>query len=99
MLTQYAGPHGGPWGADGGGGGWWWIAWPIGWLVFLAVVGLVVWAVVRASQRNQPAATGYTQGVGYVPSATEGARRILAERFARGEIDEEEYRNRLNELS
>lgn len=84
--------HDGHW----GGGGWWWVAWPIGWLVFLAVLGVLVWFVVRASQR--PGAT-YPSSPAGPSNATEGARRILAERFARGEIDEEEYRHRLGELS
>lgn len=80
-------------GWHGGDGGWWWLAWPIGWVVILAVIGLGVWLLVRATGQNRPG------GVAYTASPTEGARRILADRFARGEIDEEEYRNRLAALS
>jgi len=60
----------------------------IGWLVMLVVIGLVVWAVVQAtsgsSSRND--------------DPISSAQRILADRFARGEIDEEEYRRRSDEL-
>jgi putative membrane protein len=65
------------------GRGWWW-AMGIGWLVFLGLI--VVLAVVLARH--------------YRP--TGGARRTahdtLDERFARGEIDEDEYRSRRDAL-
>jgi len=63
------------------GWGWMWVVGPL-WLIVLgALVGLIVWLVVRSS--------------GQSPTATQGdARRILAERFARGEIDEDEFRRR-----
>jgi putative membrane protein len=61
--------------------GWWWVM-GIGWLVFLAaVVSLVVLFL-----RQRPA-----HGDGDRRSRPE---ELLAERFARGEIDEEEYRRR-----
>ena len=63
------------------GWGWMWLGGLL-WLIILgAFVGLIVWLVVRSS--GQPPAT--TQG---------DARRILAERFARGEIDEDEFTRR-----
>jgi putative membrane protein len=59
--------------------------WPL-WLVFwLAVVGAVVWYVTR--RRG-----------GGPPSGVDRARDILAERFARGELTAEEYRERLGQL-
>lgn len=87
LASDPHGPHGG-WGGGWSGGGWWWLAWPLGWLVFLAVIGLVTWAVVRAIKSGRPS-----------PATGDTARRILAERFARGEIGEEEYRSRLDQLS
>jgi putative membrane protein len=66
----------------GSGYGWIWML--LGWVV---IIGLVVWAVTALSGRD---ARG-----GHAPSS---ARRILDERFARGEIDEEEYRRRRDEL-
>jgi putative membrane protein len=58
----------------------WWVIWPLFWL---AVLGAVIWFVLR---RQRP------------PSGTDRARDILAERFARGELSAEEYRERLAEL-
>ena len=58
--------------------GWMWI-WS---LVGLAVLVLLVWLVVRLT------------GGGRDGTGTSSARRILDDRYARGEIDEEEYRRR-----
>ena len=66
------------------GGGWWMMGG--GSLVFLALIVLVVFLVVR-----QP---GEPQG----RTGQRSAADTLAERFARGEIDEREYRSRLEEL-
>lgn len=67
-----------------------WAGWGIHWIwmvVFWAVViGLIVWAVARI------APTG-PQGGG------DSARTILDERYARGELDDDEYRHRRDELS
>ena len=65
--------------ADGDHGGGWWIPFALLWA---ALIGTVVWLVVRAV-RNR----GRT--------GMERARDILAERYARGEITGEEYRERL----
>jgi putative membrane protein len=55
-------------------------------LSWVVIIGLVVWAVTALSGRD-------ARGNG-PPSA----RHILDERFARGEIDEEEYRRRRDQL-
>ena len=65
-----------------GNGGWMWL-W--GSLMMFILVGLVVWLAVRGPQRH-------------LPTATENARAILAERLARGDIDPEEYNERLRHL-
>ena len=61
------------------------------WLIFLvAIIALIVWLVMRLlpSQRG-----------GNRPEAREGsAEEILRERFARGEIDAEEYERSLGVL-
>ena len=67
------------------GRGWWWVM-GIGWLVFLALV--VVLAVVVA-RHYRPSGRG---GTG------QAALDILDDRFARGEIDEDEYRQRRDAL-
>lgn len=64
---------------------WWWL-WRITmFLVLIALVALTFWLTRRYSYRAEP-------------SGVERARGILAERYARGEIDAEEYRRRSQEL-
>lgn len=68
-----------------GGWSWWgWCLMGVTMLVFWALVAWVVVAVVRSSR---------TGGPGGPPAAD-----ILAERYARGEIDQDEYRRRLAAL-
>lgn len=61
-----------------------WFPFAFFWLVLL---GLLVWFVVRRGRWHH-----------YHPSDMDRARGILAERFARGEITGEEYRERLEQL-
>jgi putative membrane protein len=69
---------------DGGGAGWW--VWGVLMMfVMLGIVALVVWLIVRASH----SAHG---------GQSSSAREILSERFARGEIDTDEYHDRLSKL-
>ena len=79
--------------ADAGGfdhmGGFGWGIMGFGWLLGFVVVGVLVWAVVQATPRRGDATT--------TPS-TRSAETILAERFARGEIEDDEYRRRLDAL-
>ena len=82
MSVKLAIVFGQMWDGDHMGRGWWWVM-GIGWLIFLAV--LVVLAVVLVR--------GLTNG-----RARGNADDILAERFARGEIDEDEYRRRRSAL-
>ncbi|MCI2417974.1 SHOCT domain-containing protein [Saccharopolyspora sp. K220] len=57
-------------------------------VLFWALVIAAIIALVR-----------YLQRTGRVERGTVSAEELLAERFARGEIDEEEYRRRLETLS
>jgi putative membrane protein len=67
------------------GGGWWWV-WRLVMLIFWLVVGaLVVRWFVRSGRRAER-------------SGFDRAADILAERYARGEITVEEYRERLDQL-
>lgn len=78
--------------ADGGGtgdhmGGFAWGMMGMGWLSMLVVLILVVWTFTRlfgqVSAGEEPA---------------DSAARILSDRFARGEIDADEYRDQLSDL-
>ena len=54
-------------------------------LLWLVLLGIGIWFLVRGRRYRQP-------------SGMERARDILAERYARGEITGEEYRERLEQL-
>lgn len=74
-----------------GGWGWGWM-WLVGLLLLLAVIAAVVVAVVALTRGTG----GRTSAGG--PAGRSTARDILAERYARGELSTEEYRERLREL-
>lgn len=80
---------------DWNGWGWGWGAWLAMGLMMLIMWGAVV-AVVVVLGRG----TGGWRAPASPPSTEPGdpALRILDERFARGEIDAEEYRNRRDHL-
>ncbi|WP_196468427.1 SHOCT domain-containing protein [Planomonospora sp. ID91781] len=65
-------------------------------LLWLALTALVVWLVVRST----PARAGGAPAAPPAANAdvTASARRILAERYARGELDTDEYTRRLAAL-
>jgi putative membrane protein len=79
--------------ADTGGfdhmNGFGWGMMGFGWIVALAVVGVLVWAILQTAPHRGDAAPAAT---------TRSAEAILADRFARGEIDADEYQHRLNAL-
>ena len=78
----------------GGGWGFWQAAlmWVL-MIAFLALVAWAVWALVRAVTRNQ----GQQDGNG-LDGRGRDARAILDERLARGEIDVDEYRRLREEI-
>ena len=72
---------------DGHGDGWWWfVVMPLAMLLFWSVM---VWVVVTLVRANRPAGS---------PRPPEDALRILDARYARGELDTDEYRRRSDEL-
>lgn len=71
------------------GGGWWWMA-----LVMVVFWGGLIVLAVALIRRPRHAA--HVAGSG--PVAPPRAHDILAERFARGEIEAEEYHSRLDAL-
>ena len=74
--------HDGPWGDNE----YWWIGRLIMFLFFIVLIALFFWFM----RRN---AWGHRE-----PTPIERAQGILAERYARGEIDGEEYRERSSQL-
>jgi putative membrane protein len=71
-------------GGPGWGPGGWWFVFPLFWLLFW---GVVIFTLFRA--RRGPWGRWH-EG--------RSAQDVLAERYARGEIAEDEYRDRLNVL-
>ena len=72
---------------NGWGGGWMWL-WGLAMMILFVV--LLVW-LVRSSA--DPVGLGSASR-----DPADGAREILAERYAKGELSTEEYRERINEL-
>ena len=70
--------------ASTGDHGDWWIVAPFFWALWLVVIASVVFLVFRAKTRGS--------------YGGDRAKAILAERFARGEISTEEFRERLDAL-
>ena len=76
------------WDGDGhmDGDGWWWVM-GIGWLLSLAFAGFLLYLLLRRrTETEAPIRHGAA------------AEQLLAERFAGGEIDEDEYRRRRDAL-
>ena len=73
--------------SDGWPHHWWFLLFPLFWLVVIALLIRFVW------MRRGPGCWGRGDRPG-----PERAQGILAERYARGEIGDEEYRTRLERL-
>ncbi|HEX6074096.1 MAG TPA: hypothetical protein VFZ32_02405 [Micromonosporaceae bacterium] len=82
FLTNHA--HDGHMGWGGGGMWLWGTLMMLFWVVLIAAV---IWLLVRT-----------LGGLPGTPTSTRRARELLAERFARGEMTVEEYRERLDIL-
>lgn len=79
------------WNGMGSHGGWMWGMHWLWWLFWIAVAALLIWALVSVVGGLGPTdATGRDD--------RESAEEVLRRRYAAGEIDEEEYRERLRVL-
>ncbi|BDM69359.1 hypothetical protein HEK616_28460 [Streptomyces nigrescens] len=72
---------------------WGWLAMSVSMILFFALLILIVVLIVRALSRSGPLHNGHP-----APRGGPSPEQILAERYARGEIDEEEYHRRLATL-
>lgn len=82
-----------------GPGGWGWIVMVV---MMLAFWGGVIWIIANMTRHGGLDRGGLHAGAGpvgpSVPQAVTGPEDILHERFARGEIDVEEYDHRLDAM-
>jgi len=71
----------------GWNGGWWMILWAA--VMMAGMAALIIWLVRTTTHGDNRTKE----------DPLDGARRILAERYARGELTSDEYRERLDQLS
>jgi putative membrane protein len=79
------------WNWDGG----WWLGMGVGMIVWVLITVLIVVLVVRALIGPQPPRNDPPRNE---PPSRQEPEAILRERFARGEIDADEYQRRLDLL-
>ncbi len=94
VVGAVSGWQGGGWGMMGpgmmGGFGWMWLM-PIFWILFL---GLIIWAVVALVRGvSQPSISDSAF------SRPDSALEVLKKRYARGEINKEEYEEKKKDLA
>jgi putative membrane protein len=77
------------------GNGWGWVGWTLMAVVMVLFWGGLITAIVLAVRYLTSSSTTAAAPPRYVPSRPED---VLAERFARGDIDEDEYRRRIKAL-
>ena len=80
-----------------GGVNWWWVPMT---LMMIAFWGGLAWVVISVIRHNAHHATGAAPAPPHVVplSATIDPRQLLAERLARGDIEIDDYRARLDAL-
>ena len=79
---------------NGWGMGWMWFIWP---LIMLGIILLVVF-LVRGTTTRTPGHGGETAPPPHGQSGRSHAQEILDERYARGELSDEDYQERLRQL-
>ncbi len=81
-----------------GGGGWMWGFVAVVALGVLVLIGLAVWAVITTINRPRHSAAGTEAPVSGNTSGRERTRQLLDERYARGEMNTDDYTERLHTL-
>jgi uncharacterized membrane protein len=76
-----------------GDGAWWPLVPLVGWLLTLAVIGLIVWLVVRRRPASFEGRPGWGQQPPWAaaPPRPDSALEIARARYARGEMSRDEY--------
>ena len=79
---------------DGWSGGWWWMA-----VMMIVVWGGIVWIAVIAIRPTSPAPHEHAPRPAPTRRTGPSPEEILAQRLARGEIEPDDYRRRLEVLA
>ncbi len=87
--------HNGNWNDGMGSGNWGWLAMAV---MMVAFWGGVIWLGVTLLKRNDTPQMHAPGGASMLAPPKANAQEILAERLARGEIEPDEYRQRLDAL-
>jgi putative membrane protein len=85
--------HNGNWDYGMGGGNFWWMA-----IMMVAFLGALIWIAVALIQRGNHSPQLQVPAASPPPAPRQTPHEILAERLARGEIEPDEYRLRLDAL-
>jgi putative membrane protein len=83
-------------GYDSGDGGLMWLYGGLMILGVLLLIGIAAWALISVTRRSHRDLVSMDSPV--APTGDGRARQILDERYARGELDTEEYTERLHTL-
>jgi putative membrane protein len=87
--------HNGNWNNGMGDSGWWWLPMII---MMIAFWGGLIWIGVTLLKRNHTQQLGTPTAPPTASNSKPTAQDILAERLARGEIEPDDYRQRLEAL-
>ena len=78
------------------GYGYGWILMFIGGLIVIGIIGVIIYALVRAANPSGKSGSSVLHETQYDSSS---ALAVLAERYAKGEISDEEYKQKKSEIS
>jgi putative membrane protein len=76
-----------------GGGNWWWMS-----IMMFAILGGLIWIGITLVRHGNHTPHPQTPGAP-TPPARQTPQELLAERLARGEIEPDDYRQRLDALN
>ena len=86
--------HNGDWNNGMSGGAWWWMA-----IMMFAVLAGLIWIGITLVRHNSQIPHMQTPGSAPLAAARQTPQELLAERLARGEIEPDDYRTRLDALN
>ena len=85
--------HDRDWNDGWGGGTWWWMA-----IMMIVFWGGLIWVAVTLIRQGSHTSHVHTSGTAPITPPTQTPQEILADRLARGEIEPDDYRQRLDAL-